>query len=403
MDIVYMASAVYQTNPLSAKFFIFFSEMLLALRLSNGSVLPPYSWSLPPIASASALVCQRLPIFEQRSGDGDVKIESGVGTSHASNFLRSVMHGEYPTVRVDSDNESCQEEDDDNDMEDGKYENEKHKKRYDGEQDDRNEDENKNDEDIDREKENEIPRSHTNSRRRSSPELSYGRNRSHSCTSNSNIGGTLIDALSAEGKDKEKIDVDGVEHEDGDENGFEKDDDADVDVEGMKHRIREEGDGEKDVVEEDIFDEDDDVIGEVNVAVSTADSGLKNVEPMSDVKIGTMDDDETIRRKTPTIKTISPHTSFPSSLHSPPFKISESLRFLSLQKSSSAVWDQHAGLYALMSLVHLYFTCCASDWNAEEGDVAIQMCQRVHAVVEKKARHPGTTDNNDVSETVYFI
>jgi hypothetical protein len=345
MDIVYMASSINQSNPLSAKFFIFFSEMLLALRLSDGSVLPSDSWSLPPTATASppsALACDSLPrsgcvsVSEPCSGTGPVKIVSSVGESDASAFLRSVLLGDYPVVRADLDNESCKEEDEDNE----KCENESNGR---GDEDDDVDDV---DNDDDDEKENAVP-----------------------CSSSDN-GGTLIDALSAEGGD----------HDYGEGRN-----------EGAK------GDGDR---EEDEEEEDEDMNDAASNAASNAHSSSKRGNPMSDEKNSAMDGGDTAEsssgRKMPSMKTISPDTS-PRSLHSPPLKITEALRFLSVQKASSSVWSQHAGLYALMSLVHLYFTCCASEWSVREGDVAAQMCQTVQAVVEKKARHSGSSDFNDVS------
>ena len=348
MDIVYMASSINQSNPLSAKFFIYFSEMLLALRLSNGSVLPPDSWSLPPTATAlpspSALACDSLPrsgcvsVSEPCSGTGPVKIVSSVGSSDASAFLRSVLLGDYPVAVADSDNESCKDEDEDNE----KCENESNGR---GDEDDDVDDvdNDDDDDDDDDEKENAIPRSVFDN------------------------GGTLIDALSAEGGD----------HDYGEGRN-----------EGAK------GDGDREEDEEEGEEE------EMNDAASSAHCSSKRGNPMSDEKSSAMDEGDTAEsnsgRKMPSMKTISPHTS-PRCLHSTPLKITESLRFLSVQKASSAVWGQHAGLYALMSLVHLYFTCCASEWSVREGDVAAQMCQTVQAVVEKKARHSGSSDFNDVS------
>ena len=336
MDIVYMASSICQTNPLSAKFFTFFTEMLLALRLSNGSVLPCDSWSLPPTYTdpASHLVCDSLQMTEPSSGNGPIKVVSILGTSHASNFLRSILLGEYPEIKADTDNDSCKEEDKDNDVEDEKYDNEFECSVE--------EDKNGHDDSIDDEKENVMPRSCFN-----------------------NVG-TLIDALSAEGGVNENEDV-------------------------MRRNEVEESDREQDE-EEDEEDEE-----EANDAASTASSESNDGNPMRDKKNGDVDDEDITERKKPSTKTISPHTPSPPSLRSPPLKITEALRFLTLQKSNSAIWDQHAGLYALMSLVHLYFTNCVSDWNAKEGEEALQMCQSVQAVVEKKARHSGSSDFNDVS------
>ena len=341
-----MASSINQSNPLSAKFFIYFSEMLLTLRLSNGSVLPPESWSLPHTATASpspsALACDSLPRFgcvsmsELSSGTGPVKIVSSVGASDASAFLRSVLLGEYPAVRADSDNESCKEEDENNE----KCENESNGR---GDED--------NDDDDDDEKENAIPRSDFDN------------------------GGTLIYALSAE--------------------------DGDHDYEeGRNAEAKGDWDHEEDEEEED----------EMNGAASSVHSSSRRGNPMSDEKNSAMDEGDAVessresKREMPSVKTISPHT-FPRCLHSAPLKITESLRFLSVQKANSAVWSQHAGLYALMSLVHLYFTCCASEWSVKEGDEAAQMCQTVQAAVEKKARHSGSNDFNDVSgrEDCYVI
>ena len=419
-----MASSICQTNPLSAKFFIFFTEMLLAQRLSNGSVLPPDSWSIPPthIDPASHLNGSRsstdsASMSDQGCSSSPIKDVSILGTSHASNFLKSVLLGDYPIVKADSDNESCKEEDKDNDVEDEKYDNDLNKngEEGDGEDVDDDEDEVKYDEVMDREKKIDLPRSLSKSSRRSTPEFSRGRNRSHSCTSNINIRGTLIDALSAEGKEKGK----------GEEVEVEVDVEVDVDIEGVQHEGGGDGDGEKEEAEEtendeeeeeeegdekdkeedededeDEDEEEEDVVDEVNDTMSGALSDFKDAEQMSDEKHSATLDDDVAEKKKPSIKTISPHTPSPPSLHSPPLKITEALRFLSVQKSNSTIWDQHAGLYALMSLVHLYFTNCASDWNVEEGDVAVQMCQSVHAVVEKKARHSSSSDFNDVSSTV---
>jgi hypothetical protein len=454
MDIVYMASSINQTNPLSAKFFIFFSEMLLALRLSNGSVLPPDSWSLPPIAAASpspsALACDSLPrsgcvsVSEPCSGTGPVKIVSSVGASDASAFLRSVLLGDYPVAIADSDDESCKEEDEDNDNEDENDEDEKNGEEKDKE--DEEEDEGEDGVKIGRGKENHVSRSLSDSSRRSTPEISRSRNRSLSCSSNSSgiVGGTLIDALSAEGKeevDDDIVDLEGRKKENrGDEeevekeaakkqqNGLEKavveeqqnsgEKDKDGDEEDANDDKKGEGedegeDEEKEDEENEERDEQKEEEGEeedVNDAKSSAHSSSKRGNPMSDEKNSAMDEGNTeesnreirserereSKRAMPSMKTISPHTS-PRCLHSPPLKITESLRFLSVQKASSAVWSQHGGLYALMSLVHLYFTCCASEWHMKEGDMAIAMCQSVHAAVERKARHNGTTDYNDVS------
>ena len=423
---MYMASSICQTNPLSAKFFIFFTEMLLALRLSNGSVLPPDSWSLPPThtdpashlnGSRSSTDCAAMS--GQCSSSSPIKDVSVLRTSHASNFLRSVLLGEYPIVRVDSDNESCKEEDEDNDVEDEIHDNDLNENVEDGEAEDGDEDEDtaENGEEKDKEKKTKLLRSLSKSSRRSTPEFSRGRNRSHSCTSNIYIGGTLIDALSAEGKEKgggEEVEVD-------------VDTKVDVDKEGVQHEGRGDGDGAREEAEEDENDDDEndrgeeeneeeeeeededgkeevgDVVGEVNGAMSGALNDFKDADPMSDEKHSATLDDDVTERKKPLIKTISPHTLSPPSLHSPSLKITEALRFLTLQKSNSTIWDQHAGLYALMSLVHLYFTNCASDWNMKDGDVAVQMCQSVHAVVEKKARHSSSSDFNDVSSTVDCI
>ena len=437
MDIVYMASSINQSNPLSAKFFIFFSEMLLALRLSNGSVLPPDSWSLPPTATASpspsALACDSLPrsgcvsVSEPCSGTGPVKIVSSVGASDASAFLRSVLLGDYPVAIADSDNESCKDEDD-NDNEDEKDEDEKNGKAKDSEDED--EDEDDYGVNIDRGKKNHVPRGLSDSSRRSTPEFSRSRNRNLSCSSNSSgiVGGTLIDALSAEGKEGVDDDIgglDGVKKEDREEKEGEKEElkeqqnreekDGDGDEEDANDDQKDEGDDVEDEEKEDEDDEGRDIKKEeegeqeeVNDAASSAHSSFKRGNPMSDEKNSAMDEGDTaesnkeiksereIKSEMPSMKTISPHTS-PRCLHSPPLKITESLRFLSVQKASSTVWGQHAGLYALMSLVHLYFTCCASEWNVKEGDMAIAMCQSVHAAVEKKARHTSTTDYNDVS------
>ena len=339
MDIVYMASSICQTNPLSAKFFTFFSEMLLALRLSNGSVLPTDSWSLPPthIDPASHLGCDSLQMTEPSSGNGPIKVVSALGTSHASNLLRSILLGEYPEIKIDTDNDSCTEEDKYNDVEDDKYENKF--------EDSVEENKDGHEDSIEDEKENVLPRSCFN-----------------------NVG-TLIDALSAEGGANEKEDEVG------------------------RNEV-EEGDRELDDEEEEEDEEDEE---EANDAASTASSESNDGNPMSDMKNVDVDDDDITERNNPSMKTISPHTPSPPSLHSPPLKITEALRFLTLQKSNSTIWDQHAGLYALMSQVHLYFTNCASDWNVKEGDVAVQMCQSVQAVVEKKARHSGSSDFNDVS------
>ena len=309
-------------------------------------------------------------------------------------------------MKVDSDNESRKEDDEDNDVEDEKYDNDLNENGEDGDGDgdgeDEDEDEIKNEEDMAREKENELPRSLPKSSRRSTPEFSRGRNRSPTGTSNINIGGTLIDALSAEGKEKgegEKVEVDVK---------------VEVEVEGVQHKGRGDGEGEKEEAEEDENDEEEeeggggeeegegeeeDEVEEANDAMSEALNDSKDAEPMSDEKHSAMldDDDDITQRKKLFIKTISPHTPSPTSLHSPPLKITEALRFLSVQKSNSTIWDQHAGLYALMSLMHLYFTNCASDWNVKEGDVAVQMCQSVHAVVERKARQSASSDFNDVS------
>jgi hypothetical protein len=317
MDIVYMASSINQSNPLSAKFFIFFSEMLLALRLSDGSVLPPDSWSLPPTTAASpsppVTAFDSLPrsgcvsMSEPCSGTGPVKIVSIVGASDASAFLRSVLLGDYPVVRADSDNESCKEEDEDNE----KCENESNGT---GDKDDDvddvdNDDDDDDDDDDDNEKENAVP-----------------------CSAFDN-GGTLIDARSAEGGDHEYD-------------------------EGRNEGAKGDGDREEDEEEEEEDEMDD--------AASNAHGSSKRGNPTSDEKNSAKVEGDTAEsnsgRKMPSMKTISPHTSS-RCLHSPPLKINESLRFLSVQKSSSAVWSQHAGLYALMSLVHLYFTCCASEWS----------------------------------------
>ena len=331
-----MASSICQTNPLSAKFFTFFSEMLLALRLSNGTVLPPESWSLPSTQTdpASHLGCDSLQMTEPCSCNGNIKIVRTLGTSHASNFLRSILLGEYPEIKADTDNDSCMEEDEDYDVEDDKYEN-----KFEGSVE---EDKDGHEDSMEDEKENVMPRSCFN-----------------------NVG-TLIDALSAEGGVNENDDMVG------------------------RNEV-EEGHREQDEEEDDEDEED------ANDAASTASSESNDGNPMSDMKNGDVDEDNITERKKPSMKTISPQTPPPISLHSPPLKITEALRFLTLQKSNSTIWDQHAGLFALMSLVHLYFTNCASDWNAKEGDVAVQMCQSVHAVVEKKARHSGSSDFNDVS------
>ena len=410
-----MASSICQTNPLSAKFFIFFTEMLLALRISNGSVLPCDSWSLPstPIIPASHLSgsgsstdCASLS--DQRISSSPVKDVNILRTRHASNFLKSILLGEYPIVKVDSDNESCKEDDVDNDVEDEKYDNYLNENEEDGdgdgdgENEDENEDKINNDEEIKREKEAELPRSLSKSSRRSTPEFSRGRNRSPTGTSSINIGGTLIDALSAEGKEKgegEEVEVDVK---------------VDVEIEGVQHNGRRDGEEEKEEAEEDESNQEEedeendeeedkgeeDEVEEVNYTMSGALNGDEKHSAMlddDDDDDDDNDDDDITERKKLSIKTISPHTPSPTSLHSPPLKITEALRFLSAQKSNSAVWDQHAGLYALMSLVHLYFTNCASDWNVKEGEEAIQMCQSVHAVVEKKARHSSSSDFNDVS------
>jgi hypothetical protein len=448
MDIVYMASSINQSNPLSAKFFIFFSEMLLALRLSNGSVLPPDSWSLPPTATAiataspspSALACDSLPrsgcvsVSEPCSGTGPVKIVSSEGASDASAFLRSVLLGDYPVATADSDNESCKDEDEDNDIEDEKDEDEKNGEEKNNE--DEEEDEGEDGVNIDSRKEDHVSRSLSDSSRRSTPEFSRSRNRSLSCSSNSSgiVGGTLIDALSAEGKeevDDDIGDLEGVKKEDREDEEGEKEE-AEKQQNGLEEAVVEEqqnseekdkDDDEEDAnndkkdEEEDEEKEDEEEEGrdevedkeegeEMNVAASNAHSIPKRGNPMSDEKSSAMDEGDTAesnreiksesKMEMPSMTTISPHTS-PRCLQSPALKITESLRFLSVQKASSAVWGQHAGLYALMSLVHLYFTCCASEWHVKEGDMAIAMCQSVHAAVERKARHTGTTDYNDVS------
>ena len=372
-----------------------------------------------------------------------MKIESSVGASAASAFLRSVLLGEYPVVRADSDNESCKEDDEDNDNEDEKDEDEKNGKAEDDYDEDEDEDED--DVNIDRGKKNQVPRSLSDSSSRSTPEFSRSRNRNLSCSSNSSgiVGGTLINALSAEGKEEVDDDIGGligVKQEDRieeegekekankkqngveetvveeEQNSDEKDEDEDEEIANDEKKDEEE-DEEKEDEEDEGRDEEKEVEGEVvSDAVSSSYSSSRRGKPMSDEKNSAMDEGDTVEsnreiksesnreiksesngdREMPSMKTISPDTS-PRCLHSPPLKITESLRFLSVQKASSTVWSQHAGLYALMSLVHLYFTCCASEWNVKEGDMAIAMCQSVHAAVEKKARHTGTTDYNDVS------
>ena len=435
MDIVYMASSINQSNPLSAKFFIFFSEMLLALRLSNGSVLPPDSWSLPPIASPTtaatasptALACD-LPrsgcvsVSEPCSGTGPVKVASSGGASDASAVLRSVLLGEYPIMRADSDNESCEEEDEDNDNEDENDEDEKNGEAKNDEDEDEEED--KDGVNVDERKKILVPRSLSDSSRRSTPEFSRSLNRSLSCSSNSSgvVGGTLTDALSTEGKevevDDDVVDLEGVKKEDrvyeeGEKEGAEEQQngveeavvdeqqhgeekvEAEDEEDANDDKKDEEKEDEEEVKKEDVEEEEEE---EMNDAASSAHSGSKHGNPMSDEKNSAMDEGDTVENKKemPSMKTFSPHTS-PLCPHSPPLKITESLRFLSMQKASSAVWRQHAGLYALMSLVHLYFTCCASEWSVKEGEMAIAMCQSVHAAVERKARHTDTTDYNDVS------
>jgi hypothetical protein len=76
-----MAASISQMNPLCVKFFIFFSETFLALRLSGGSVLPPNSWSLP---------CGSIPLKD----DDEVDVES------LNKFFNMAMCEEIETIVV---------------------------------------------------------------------------------------------------------------------------------------------------------------------------------------------------------------------------------------------------------------------------------------------------------------
>ena len=119
------------------------------------------------------------------------------------------------------------------------------------------------------------------------------------------------------------------------QNSGEKDEDGDEE-DANDDKKDEEEDEEKVGEEEEGRDgvEDEEEGKEVNDAASSAHSCSKRGNPMSDEKSSAMDEGDTVEsnrergREMPSTKTISPHTS-PRSLHSPPLKITESLRFLS--------------------------------------------------------------------------
>jgi hypothetical protein len=340
-----MAASISQMNPLCVKFFIFFSETFLALRLSGGSVLPPNSWSLP---------CGSIPLKD----DDEVDVES------VNKFFNMAMCEEYPKKTEDEEEEEEEEEEQD-EVEGRKGDRDNSGDEAQAEDDDQDIDEGveeKIDEEVvhgeDKTNEDEGEEEKEGDEEDEEDEDGVGKSQPIRAVAAVKEP-SLYDALFAEEDEKEK--ADGSPVVGGERQGTEA---------VLTKRTEMEIERQKDAAGNTISSE-------------NSDSKRRRVSLPKDTRLS------------PASASTSASA---SSALSPPLKIEKamqglysSLNTVTKHEARKAMWGNRAGTYALVALFHLYFTCSAAHWNVEEGNRARDQCSDLQEIIDS-----AMSDDTDV-------
>jgi hypothetical protein len=343
-----MAASISQMNPLCVKFFIFFSETFLALRLSGGSILPPNSWSLP---------CGSIPLMD----DDEVDMES------VNEFFDMAMCEEYPKKTEDEaeDEEEEEEEEEEQDEEEEGRKGDRNNSGDEAQAEDEGQDidegvEGKKDEEVvhgeDEIIEDEGEEEEGDEEEDDEDEDGVGKSQSIRAVAAVKEP-SLYDALFAEEDEKEK--ADGSPAVVGERQGTEA---------VLTKRTEMEIERQRDAAGNTISSE-------------NSDSKRRRVSLPKDTRLSPA----------------SSATSASSAL-SPPLKIEKamqglysSLNTVTKHEARKAMWGNRAGTYALVALFHLYFTCSAAHWNVEEGSRARDQCSDLQEIIDS-----AMSDDTDV-------